>query len=393
MTGEQAHDAFQEALLDDDADQLYDRAPCGYLSTTPDGVITKVNQTFVTLTGLQRADLVGLRRFVDLLTPGGRIFHETHYAPMLRVQGKAGGIAMDILRPDGTRLPVLVSSVLERDAAGAPVAVRAAVFDATERRSYERELVRAKQAAEEAQAKATALARTLQQILIPREPPVVEGLEIAAAYRPAHAGDEVGGDFYDFFETADGDWVLAMGDVCGKGAEAAVVTALVRTTLRALVLRPHELTGLLSTLNEVLLQHSERFATVVLLWLRRTGTGWRVTFSCAGHPLPVLVRQGQEPGFVGAAGSLVGAVQDPEFTQQELTLAPGDALLVYTDGVTDGRSGRDFFGEVRLLATAATGAGSAHAMVDAMLSDVVAFQNDDPRDDIALLAVRVPDQA
>jgi sigma-B regulation protein RsbU (phosphoserine phosphatase) len=390
VNGADAHDAFQAALLDDDANQLYDRAPCGYLSTTPDGFITKVNQTFLTLTGLSREDLVGRRRFVDLLTPGGRIFHETHYAPMLRVQGRAGGIAMDLVKADGGRLSVLISSVLERDDAGNPVAVRAAVFDATDRRSYERELVRAKQAAEAAQARATALARTLQQVLIPREPPAIEGLEVAAAYRPAHAGDEVGGDFYDFFETATGDWVFAIGDVCGKGAEAAVVTALVRNALRAVALRPQQLTPLLETVNQVLLQHSERFATLALLWLRRTGPGWHATLSCAGHPLPVLVRPGAVPIFFGEPGSLVGAVDEASFGQQEYDLRPGEALLLYTDGVTEGRRNGEFFGDQRLLRAVAESTGSAEAMVARVLGDVLGFQAGDPTDDIAVLAVRVP---
>ena len=99
-----ALEAFYGALLDDDAEQLYERAPCGYLSTTPDGVIIKVNQTFLTLTGYTGTDLVGRRTFADLLTVGGRIYHETHYAPMLRMQGTAREIALEIVRGDGRRL-------------------------------------------------------------------------------------------------------------------------------------------------------------------------------------------------------------------------------------------------------------------------------------------------
>jgi sigma-B regulation protein RsbU (phosphoserine phosphatase) len=297
---------------------------------------------------------------------------------------------LDIVKADGGRLPVLISSVLERDDAGNPIAVRAAVFDATDRRSYERELVRARQAAEAAEARATALARTLQQILIPREPPTIEGLEVAAAYRPAHEGNEVGGDFYDFFETAAGDWVFAIGDVCGKGAEAAVVTALARNALRARVLRPEELSSLLESVNRVLLQHSERFATLALLWLRRTGPGWHATLSCAGHPLPLLVRPGEAPAFIGEPGSLVGAIEGATFGQQERHLRPGDGLLLYTDGVTEGRRDGEFFGEHRLVQAVVESSGSAASMVAHVLGDVLEFQAGDPRDDIAVLAVRVP---
>ncbi|MDQ1384832.1 MAG: phosphoserine phosphatase RsbU/P, partial [Actinomycetota bacterium] len=158
MSSEQALDAFYAALLDDDAEALYERAPCGYLSTTPDGTIVKVNATFLTWTGYARADLVGRRTFAELLTPGGRIYHETHYAPMLQMQGTARQIALDIVRADGQRLPALVNSVLERDATGRPVVVRTAIFDATDRREYERELLDAKMRAEESERAATRLA-------------------------------------------------------------------------------------------------------------------------------------------------------------------------------------------------------------------------------------------
>src|SRR5215212_8745163 len=149
-----AFDAFAAALVEDDAEQLYERAPCGYLSTTPDGGIVKVNETFLALTGYRRDDLVGKRTFASLLTGGGRIYHETHYAPMLRMQSSARGIALDLVAADGRRLPVLVNSVLARDDDGRPVVVRTAVFDATERREYERELLRAKQRAEASEARA-----------------------------------------------------------------------------------------------------------------------------------------------------------------------------------------------------------------------------------------------
>src|SRR5215218_7990082 len=168
-------DAFVGALLDD-AEQLYERAPCGYLSTAADGTIIKVNEAFLALSGYTRAELVGRRRFVDLLTGGGRLYHETHYAPMLRMHGSARQIALDLVRADGQRLPTLVNAVLETDESGAPVLVRTAIFDATERREYERELLRSKQRAEASEARAVALARTLQQTLIPPVPPHVPGL-------------------------------------------------------------------------------------------------------------------------------------------------------------------------------------------------------------------------
>ena len=128
---------------EDDPTLLYEHAPCGYLSTTPDGFIVRVNATFCTWLGIDADDLLG-RKLVELLTAGGRIFHETHYAPMVQMQGSAHDIAFDLVRADRSRLPVLMNASLVRSTDGQPHLVRVAVFDATERRAYERELVRAR---------------------------------------------------------------------------------------------------------------------------------------------------------------------------------------------------------------------------------------------------------
>jgi PAS domain S-box-containing protein len=138
------------ALLQESAEDLYETAPCGYLTAYPDGRIARVNETFLTWTGYTRGELVGVRRFVDLLTAGGRIYHETHYAPLLRMQGTVRAIALDVVRADGSRMPVLVNSQLRTDAAGAAVAVRTTVFDASDRKQYETELLAARRKAEQA---------------------------------------------------------------------------------------------------------------------------------------------------------------------------------------------------------------------------------------------------
>jgi sigma-B regulation protein RsbU (phosphoserine phosphatase) len=390
-SAEAALDAFAAALREDDAEQLYERAPCGYLSTTPDGLIIKVNQTFLTLTGYDRSDLVGARTFAQLLTGGGRIYHETHYAPLLRMQSSVRGIALDLVLADGSRLPVLVNSVLDRDADGSPVVIRTAVFDATERREYERELLRAKQRAEESEAQARRLARMLQETLIPPAPPHVPDLDVAAAYRPAGSGDEVGGDFYDVFEVGDGEWVFAVGDVRGKGVEAAVVTALARHTLRGAAARTQQASAALEALNSGLLaSESSRFCTVVLLRLRCVDGEWRATIACGGHPLPILMRAGAPPQLVGEPGTLLGVIDEPVLTDVEVPLGVGDALLLYTDGVTEGRRGDDFYGETRLASALARSTGSADSLVDGLLTDVLEFQGGHPRDDIAVVALQVP---
>jgi PAS domain S-box-containing protein len=156
------------ALLEETAEDLYEHAPCGYFSTLPGGLVVKVNQTFLSWTGYGREDLVGRKRFQELLTAGGRIFHETHYAPLLRMQGAVREIAVDIVCADGRRLPALINSTLTRDAAGEPVGVRTTVFNATDRKEYERELLRERQRAErEAQAKSNLISMISHEIRTP----------------------------------------------------------------------------------------------------------------------------------------------------------------------------------------------------------------------------------
>jgi serine/threonine-protein kinase RsbW len=146
---------------DDDPDDLYEHAPCGYLTTLPDGTIVKVNQTFLTWTGYARTELIGRRRFRDLLTSGGQIYHETHYAPLLRMQDDVHEVAFDVVCADGRRLPTLVNSVLGRSPQGHPKAIRTTVFNATDRRQYEQELLLARHTAEASELRV----RVLQEIV------------------------------------------------------------------------------------------------------------------------------------------------------------------------------------------------------------------------------------
>ena len=141
MSWEQAAYGSQEGVVEDDPALLVDQAPCGYMSTTMDGRIVKANVTMCTWLGVEAESLLG-RHLVELLTAGGRIYYETHYAPMLRMQGFVREIAIDFLRVSGESFPGLLNATLVRSPDGDPHLVRVAVFDATERRSYERELVR-----------------------------------------------------------------------------------------------------------------------------------------------------------------------------------------------------------------------------------------------------------
>jgi phosphoserine phosphatase RsbU/P len=381
--------------VDESAEDLYENAPCGYLSSLPDGTIVKVNQTLLTWTGYRRRDLIGRKRFSQLLSAGGRIFYETHYAPLLHMQGAVKEIAVELVCADGRQLPVLVNSVLNKVGPDGRGVIRTTVFDATDRRRYEQELLAARQRAEEAEARARLLAQTLQESLIPPAPPRIPGLDIAAAYRPAGRGDEVGGDFYDIFETARGDWAVILGDVCGKGAEAAGITALARYTARAAAMRTRQPRLVLATLNEALLrQNASRFCTVVYARLRvgPEGTPVRMTIASGGHPLPVRVGAAGPPATVGTPGPLLGVFDDAAVPETTIELAPGDVVVFHTDGVTEGRRGREFFGDARLhRLLAASRDQDADAIATRVVQEVLAFQSGQSRDDIAVVLVKVPD--
>ena len=378
-------------LLEDSAEDLYENAPCGYLSTLPDGTIAKVNATFLAWTGYSRAELVGHRRFQTLLTVGDRIFYETHYAPLLRLQQAVREIAVEIVCSDGRRLPVLINAAVKRDRDGDIAYVRTSVFDARQRREYERELLRARRRAEDSEARARDLARTLQESFIPPVPPSIPGVDVGAAYRPAGAGDEVGGDFYDVFATADDDWVVVLGDVRGKGVLAARVTALARYTLRAAAMQTRDPAAVLTMLNEALRRSDEeRFCTVAYARVRvAPGASPDVTLAIGGHGLPLRVDAAGAPGPVGEYGDLIGVLETPSFGQVGFALHPGDVLCFFTDGVSEGRRGDEYYGEERLATLlAAQAEDTATAIAEQIVDDVVAFQDGLPRDDIAVVVLK-----
>jgi len=370
---------------------LYEQAPCGYLSLHPDGLVLKANRTFLTWTGHQHDDVVGKIRFGDVLAPGSRLFNETHLRPLLHLEGHANEIAMDVLRSDGTRLPVLLNAVLDRTADGTPDVVRVAVFDATERRRYERELLEAKKRAEEAEKRLTVLSRTLQETLMPPRNPRIEGLDVASAYRPAGTGDEIGGDFYDVFEVSDENWVVVIGDVSGKGAGAAAVATLARHTVRAVAVSEPSPARILGQLNRVVLHSStDRFCTASVLRLRRTGDRWDVAMAVGGHPPAILLDTTRVPRAIGHPGHLIGAFDFADYEDFRFELRSGASVLLHTDGVTDGRRGEELYGEARLMRLLHDSVDGAEALVGRVLDDVLAFQGGAPRDDIALVALRVP---
>jgi len=385
------------SLLEDSPEDLYENAPCGYLSTLPDGLIAKVNGTLLGWLGYTREELVGCRYFADLLTAGGRIYHETHFAPLLSMQGQIGGVALEMLAADGTRLPVLVTSSVKTTSAGDPLLIRTTVFDARDRRAYEHELLRARQESERERQRLQDLVTTLQRSLLPPALPAVPGLEAAAHYRVASA-DEVGGDFYDLFPLSQDRWGLFLGDVCGKGASAAALTSLIRYTLRAAASYDLDPANVLRALNTAVHAEYQRdmrnFCTVIVGVLAPDGDGFTLTFANGGHPDPLLVRaHGTATYHAAPRGLLVGVMDDTTYTATTLRLAPGDMLLLYTDGLTEAptaRTGGSRYGNEALQAFAA-GLGRATAVETiAALTALLDSFSDGLTDDAAVLALSIP---
>lgn len=240
----------------------------------------------------------------------------------------------------------------------------------------------------------TRVARTLQRSLLPPALPEIPTIEVHASFHAAAEDVEVGGDFFDVFQVGDDEWAVLIGDVCGTGPEAATVTALARHTLRAAAMRARRPARVLAVLNEVLQRHREegddRFCTVAYGRLRPGGDGARLTLACGGHPMPLLVSRVGRVIEVGRPGMMLGIVDDPHVAETTTDLTRGDAVVFFTDGVIEARGEEGLYGEARLrsLLVACTGM-SAQAIVESVVSAVVAYQEGELRDDVAVLVIRV----
>jgi sigma-B regulation protein RsbU (phosphoserine phosphatase) len=233
------------------------------------------------------------------------------------------------------------------------------------------------------------VARVLQRGLRPSQLPAMRGFEVATMYRPAGEVNEVGGDFYEAFEI-EGGWMLAIGDVMGRGAAAASMTALARYTIRTAGKLTGDPRSAALMLDESLKQGMElSLCSAILLVLPDSDRDpARASLLVAGHPLPLLVRSG-EVNPVGQPGPLLGAPDQPHWEVTALELSRGDQLVLYTDGVTEARGERERFGEERLCASlsAVTDPSQTVAQIESALDS---FLVGPPQDDAALLAVLRP---
>jgi GAF domain-containing protein len=236
------------------------------------------------------------------------------------------------------------------------------------------------------------IARTLQDSLLPRALPEIPGLQVAARYLAGGEGTVVGGDLYDLFPVED-EWAMVVGDVCGKGAEAAALTSMVRYTLRAESVHHGSPCEVLRLLNDAIIRQvgDARFCTVLHGRVAVSREGARLVVASAGHPPPLVLRAGGRVEAVPAGGPLLGIVPAVVHEDVVVTLGPGDAIVAYTDGVTEGRGSDGMFGDERLVRLLGGSAGlDPDALVDRIVDAAVAFQGGRSQDDLAVLALRVP---
>jgi PAS domain S-box-containing protein len=236
------------------------------------------------------------------------------------------------------------------------------------------------------------IAHTLQQSLLPPELPDILGVELAARYLPAGEGNEVGGDFYDVFDTGDGAWGVVIGDVCGTGPAAAAVMGLARYTLRAAAMQERKPSRILLTLNEAVRRQTTegRFLTVAYARVRPRPGQVRLTVCCGGHPLPIILRADGSQEAAGRPGTLLGLFPDPNVFDRQVQLGPGDTLIMFTDGVTDLPADGPVEGERRLTEALAKCAGlDAEKVAELLEREVLRRKPGGTRDDMALLVTRV----
>jgi hypothetical protein len=233
------------------------------------------------------------------------------------------------------------------------------------------------------------IAHTLQRSLRPGALPDVPGLSAAVRFHPAGEGIELGGDFYDLFAASDG-WAALIGDVQGKGPDAAAVTALARHTMRAAAVYERRPSGVLTTMHRALRdQHAERFCTVAYAHLRVGHERIGVELACGGHPLPLVVHRDGHVDPVGRLGTLLGADIEPHLSDVAVELAAGDVLVLYTDGVTEvRRRRREVFGHRELVALLERCGGlPPDAVADRIEAAVITASEGRLRDDVAILAL------
>jgi PAS domain S-box-containing protein len=344
------------------------------------GALVELNRATERMFRCTREEMLG-RELADIVVPPS--LRRRHRQTVRRLVGGGGGGASSSARPivdrcvelpgmrsDGSEFPLELTIAQVADE---PALFAGFLRDATE------------------QAKVTHVAHVLERSLLPDALPVIEGLQLASVYRPVGEENEAGGDFYDVFQTPTGCW-LTVGDVCGKGSEAAAVTAIVRHSIRALGFQQSSPSTVLATVNQAMLSHelAGRFATVVLARIDLISAGARVLLASAGHPSPVLLEHAGGARCLPTEGTLLGVLSTPTLRDLEVQLGLGDTLVLYTDGLTDAGAPERSLTEEDLCAHLDGRATRPVKSLVAGLEDLALSRSDtELRDDVAILAARV----
>jgi phosphoserine phosphatase RsbU/P len=253
------------------------------------------------------------------------------------------------------------------------------------------------QAESELRREAENLAVALQSSLLPPTPPAIPGMELATRYLPGDYAVHVGGDFFDVFRLGPNDWAVVLGDACGKGPKAAGIAALARWSVRTAAVHHFEPHAVLRDLNSVLWTEGgaedDRFCTVAFARLELDTCGAWVTLASGGHPLPMLLRRTGVVEERGRPGLPIGMFESATTIDDRVGLGPGDALVFFTDGITESRDDSgDLYGEDRLRDALADVAGSdAEAIADAVVYAARRWGTGQ-RDDVAVVVIRVPEE-
>ncbi len=305
-------------------------------------------------------------------------------------RGRPCDVSFRIGTPNGIRHLRMVAEAMP-DAQGAPVEVHGFVQDLTAQRNAELALVASERAMLTQhgvlQAERTVAARLQDALLpLPQQPVQLAGLRVDIAYQPAQAGLNVGGDWFSAIELPDGDALFVVGDVAGHGMGAVAAMALLRFTAKGMIITGSSLTGALSRLNALLLHSRDPHGSATMVMARYSPREHRLVWAQAGHPPPLLVRDGEARYLERPFGMLLGATDAPRYEEAQIDLEPGDRLLLYTDGLVE-RPAESIDRGLERLAAAGRNGAAAPAPLDQLIG---ALLDPDGRDDVCVCDIQVP---